>query len=438
MPASTIGEYVLDAVLGHGASGTVWRAHPADQPRRTVAVKRLRAGGSPEDLARLRAEADVLAELDNLHIVRILDVVDDEHGPSIVMQFAAGGSLADLLAERGRLTPGEVVAVAAPVAEALASAHARGLVHGDVKPGNILFTSDGQPLLADFGMAEYLAPGSPASPTADVQALGVVCHRALTGEAEVLTTSAVARLLGDVVERALHSDPAQPFGARDLAWALRGAVDPHEIRLPGAARSPGAGADVDTRPFGSRPAPAGEPPAAVPAGRGRRIAVVGVGVVGLLAAGVLVGAAVFQDDRPDPDAAAQPCPPSAAPASPPPGAGTIDGDTDGDGRADTGYWFLDPSCSPPLIVVVETAGGEAARRFAVGQEGDVPLLGDWDCDRVDTLALYRPARGELYYFNAWPASGELEAAAQVGQPTDARPEVVPAENGCDTVALEAA
>jgi serine/threonine protein kinase len=435
MPASTIGEYVLDAVLGHGASGTVWRAHPTDQPRRTVAVKRLRAGGSPEDLARLRTEADVLAELDNLHIVRILDVVDDEHGPSIVMQFAAGGSLADLLAERGRLTPGEVVAVAAPVAEALASAHARGLVHGDVKPGNILFTSDGQPLLADFGMAEYLAPGSSATPATDVRALGDVCHRALTGDLSM--TAAVPRPLGRVIERALHADPAHPFGARDLAWALRGAVGSHEIRLPGPARSPGTGTDGDTRPFGPRPAPAVAAPAAAP-GRGRRVAAVGAGVVGLLAAGALVGAALFREDDPVDDTASQPCPPAAAPATPPPGASTIDGDTDGDGGADPGYWFLDPSCSPPLIVVVETAGGEAARRFAIGQEGDVPLLGDWDCDGVDTLALYRPARGELYYFNAWPASGELEAAAQVGQPTDARPEVVPGESGCDTVALEAA
>jgi hypothetical protein len=442
MPASTIGEYVLDAELGRGASGTVWRAHPAGQPRRTVAVKRLRAGASTEDLARLRAEADVLAELDNLHIVRILGVIDDEHDPSIVMQFAAGGSLADLLAERGRLAPGEVVAVAVPVAEALASAHARGLVHGDVKPANILFTSDGQPLLADFGMAEYVAPGSSASPVADVHALGVVCYRALTGanagDGRRTEAAGVPRALAAVVDRALAPDPAGRFGAGDLAWALRGAVDPHEIRLPGAARAPGAGTDGDTRPFGPRPTRAGALPAGAAAvGRGRRAVVIGLGVVGVAAVGMFAGSTLLPDGGPD-QASAGPCPPSAASAGPPSGAATLDGDTDGDGGSDPGYWYLDRSCRPPLIVVVETSAGGAARRFAIGQEGDVPVLGDWDCDGLDTLALYRPARGELYYFNAWPEAGELEAVAEVGRPTDARPEVVPSESGCDTVALEAA
>ncbi|HEX6165175.1 MAG TPA: protein kinase, partial [Acidimicrobiales bacterium] len=115
-----VGDYDLDRQIGAGASGTVWTAHQHGPVSRVVALKRLRAGGSADDLARLRREAVVLTELDHPHIVRVLEVVQDGDGLALVMQYAPGGSLRDLLAERGRLTPGQVVAVAARIADALA------------------------------------------------------------------------------------------------------------------------------------------------------------------------------------------------------------------------------------------------------------------------------------------------------------------------------
>ena len=153
---TSVGDYDLEHQIGAGASGTVWQAHRRGPVARVVALKRLRAGGSTADLARMRREATVLTELDHPHVVRVLEVLHDGDGVAIAMQYAPGGSLADLLAERGRLGPGQVVAVAAPVADALASAHRRGVLHGDVKPANILFTSDGEPLLGDFGVARTL------------------------------------------------------------------------------------------------------------------------------------------------------------------------------------------------------------------------------------------------------------------------------------------
>jgi hypothetical protein len=178
-----VGDYQLEREIGAGAAGTVWRAHRQGPVSQVVALKRLRAGSGSVDLARLRREARVLTELDHPHIVRVLDVVADGDGVALAMQYAPGGSLEDLLAARRRLAPGEVVAVAAPVADALASAHRRGVLHGDVKPANVLFTSDGEPLLTDFGVArtlgwltsenvggtpEYLAPeqlaGAPPDP----------------------------------------------------------------------------------------------------------------------------------------------------------------------------------------------------------------------------------------------------------------------------------
>ena len=115
----SVGDYDLEQQIGAGASGTVWKAHRRGPVARTVALKRLRSGSGSADLARMRREATVLTELDHPHVVRVLEVLHDGDGVAIAMQYAPGGSLDDLLAERGRLTPGQVVAVAAPVADAL-------------------------------------------------------------------------------------------------------------------------------------------------------------------------------------------------------------------------------------------------------------------------------------------------------------------------------
>ncbi|HEY8545509.1 MAG TPA: serine/threonine-protein kinase, partial [Acidimicrobiales bacterium] len=196
-----LGDYQLQVPIGSGSSGTVWKALLDGPIPQTVAVKRLRGPApEPDDIVRLRREAMVLRDLDHPHIVRMIAVLPDGDGLAICMQFANGGSLEALLAERGRLRPGEVVAVAAPIADALASAHRRDIFHVDVKPANILFTSDGEPLLGDFGVARtlgrlttalggdtatagtahYLAPelldGAAPDARSDVYSLGVVCY----------------------------------------------------------------------------------------------------------------------------------------------------------------------------------------------------------------------------------------------------------------------
>jgi serine/threonine protein kinase len=163
-----VGPYQLEALLGRGTAGTVWRARRPGPVHQVVAVKRARISRGTIGATRLRDEAAVLADLDHPHIVRVFDVLDDGDDVAIVMPLARGGSLRDLLAERGRLTPGQVVAVLAPVAAALGSAHRRGVLHGDVKPANILFTSDGEPLLSDFGVARSLAGATTPGPTGEV------------------------------------------------------------------------------------------------------------------------------------------------------------------------------------------------------------------------------------------------------------------------------
>jgi Protein kinase domain len=428
-------------MVGAGASATVWRAHPRDHPRRAVAIKCLRRDAAV-DVATLQDEADILAELDHLHVVRIVEIVEATDGPAIVMQYAAGGSLADLLASGRRLDPGELVAVAAPIASALASAHARGLVHGDVKPSNVLLTGDGQPLLADFGVARaagrrpapaagfdgtdgYVAPetlaGLGIDARSDIYALGMLCTRALVDDGRVPPP------LADVIARAVRDDPGARFlRAEDLAWALRRAIDPDEVRPPRpAARhqcASGGGVDGDTRRFGPRP----PRPAAAPGKRRRwprRLAAVGAAVV-MTAVGFAAAT------RPVEPARAVECEPAAIASPSRLGARPIAGDADGDGCDDAGYWFVDAARSPSLVLVLRSTS------YAVGRPGDVPVLGDWDCDGTDTLSLYRPATGEVYRFDTWPRSGPLETGAAVVDSRHATPRVEH-EGPCDRLVLDA-
>ncbi|MGH9213714.1 MAG: serine/threonine-protein kinase [Acidimicrobiales bacterium] len=283
--STVVGGYELWARIGVGATGTVWKAHRRGPVPHVVAMKRLRATvTTPAELARIQHEAAVLTELDHPHIVRLIDVLEDGDALAIAMQLAAGGSLEALLAERGQLRPGEVVAVAAPIADALWSAHRRGIIHGDVKAANILFTSDGAPLLADFdvarslgrmtrdqvaGTAEYVAPellrGALPDQRSDIYSLGVVCHEALFGY--IPCTGAVPepsvrsvetdRPLADTIERAMARDPNDRFPSADaFARALRDSVA-HEViglpRVPATAVAPDDEPARSTRTFGPQP-----------------------------------------------------------------------------------------------------------------------------------------------------------------------------------------
>src|ERR671921_2039332 len=192
--------YTLEARIGRGGSGEVWRAVPR-RGGAPVAVKVLVAG-DPERQAR---EAVLLGELDHPHLVRLIEVV---HQPrrggaarvALVLDLLEGGSLAALLARRGRLRPGEVVTALAPVAATLAHAHERGVVHGDLSPGNVVFTAEGRPVLTDLGVARVLgeeaarevtpayvdpsvARGGAPGPASDVFGVAAAAFHALTGVA---------------------------------------------------------------------------------------------------------------------------------------------------------------------------------------------------------------------------------------------------------------
>ncbi len=259
----------VERLLGVGASGDVWLA-TVRSTGAGVALKRVPIA----DPARRRealAEAARLSALDHPNLVRLHRVVRVEGAVVLVLDLAAAGSLAGLLAARGRLAAGEVISALSPVAAALAHAHAAGVVHGDVTPANVLFTEIGLPLLADLGVsrlvgddvpvrttAAYADPavvaGDQPAPDSDVYMLGAVAMHALTGTpppsfgsdeefetadqaqwraqlAGRLTAATVPALLQGVVLRALCLDADARGTAADFALDLRWSGTPTAVEL---------------------------------------------------------------------------------------------------------------------------------------------------------------------------------------------------------------
>jgi serine/threonine protein kinase len=203
------GRYRLGRRIGSGAMGVVWQAHD-ELLYRTVAVKQLllQPGQSEADAeeARRRAmrEGRIAARLQHPNAVAVFDVVDEGDGmPWLVMEYVPSRSLSQLLEEQGTLAPQEAARIGMHVANALAAAHAAGIVHRDVKPGNVLLGDDGTVKITDFGISRaqgdstvtatgmlagtpaYLAPeiakGHDPTPSSDVFSLGATIYAAVEG-----------------------------------------------------------------------------------------------------------------------------------------------------------------------------------------------------------------------------------------------------------------
>jgi serine/threonine protein kinase len=254
-PGRLLGPYRIEAVLGTGAFGTVFRAHDGTLDR-TVALKVLRPG-SPVPPQALLAEARAAAGLNHPNVC-IIHAVDTTLGPPmIVMEYVDGRSLTPH--REGQPLSGEAAAaLARQVAEGMAAAHAQGVVHGDLKPANILVTAGGVAKVMDFGMARrtrlamqaadtvlweptpaggisgtpaYMAPeqarGEPATPASDVFSLGLILYELLTGrnartgdnllellhaiarEDPAAFAAAVPEPFAGILRLALAPDPAQ-------------------------------------------------------------------------------------------------------------------------------------------------------------------------------------------------------------------------------------
>lgn len=269
------GRYLLARQVGSGGMGTVWQARD-EMLRRDVAVKmlRLQPGVSDEErqqaVERAMREARIAARLHHPNAVQVYDVVDDADGPCLILQYVPSRSLGAVVGEDGPLAPHDAARVGTQLAAALAAAHRVGIVHRDIKPGNVLMADDGTVKITDFGVSHafddvtvtstglvtgtpaYLAPevarGEQATAASDVYSLGstlyfavegrspygddgnqmAVLHRVASGQAD---PPRHAGALTDLLTSMLAADPAQRPSMVTIATRL---PDLHPLTTDGA------------------------------------------------------------------------------------------------------------------------------------------------------------------------------------------------------------
>ncbi|WP_427924679.1 serine/threonine-protein kinase [Streptomyces sp. cg40] len=241
------GRYRLHVAIGRGAMGEVWQAYD-EVGGRPVAVKLLHAQNSePTAAARFRLEAQTAGRLSHPHVVGVLDFGEQEGRLFLVMELVQGDSLSHVLAQAGPLPAEQVARIAAHSAAGMAAAHEQGIVHRDIKPGNLLLDADGSVKIADFGIAQfmndpggaltatgqivgtslYIAPeralGQPAGPPSDVYSLGCVLYQLLVGQPPFRAGSAIA-----VLHHHLDTAPVPP---RELGVGLPPAFENYLLGL---------------------------------------------------------------------------------------------------------------------------------------------------------------------------------------------------------------
>ncbi|WSJ96484.1 serine/threonine protein kinase [Streptomyces sp. NBC_01320] len=410
--------YRLEAEIGRGGMGEVWRATDAVLGR-PVAVKLMLDGGADEQAtARFRLEAQTAAKLNHPNVVTVFDFGSWNDRLYLVMELVDGESLAQVLAATGAFSPQRVAGVAGQIAAGMAAAHQQGVIHRDIKPGNLMQDAGGAVKIGDFGIARfvdeastaltgagqivgtslYLAPeralGRPAGPASDVYALGCVLYQLLVGEPPFRAGNAAALLhlhvtappappslrrpelpgaFEEQLLRMLAKQPEDRPSARDVAdWFTSPAWRDGAYRMP---TSPEAGTatghalprtthqpiTADRR----HRAPQGQPPAALQVRsmpvrvralmRQHRMLTVAIAGLGVFVASTLLGMGLFSTGG------GQSQPPGATPS---PSA-----DTSTTAPGATSREFT-PSASPADTLGDEQEEGHGKRKHGHGKDDD--------------------------------------------------------------------
>ena len=237
------GRYELDSRIAIGGMGEVWEAtdHVIG---RTVAIKILKDEymGDPGFLERFRAEARHAALVNHEGIASVFDYGEEAGSAFLVMELVPGEALSTILERDGSLSTDKTLDIVAQTSAALQAAHAAGLVHRDIKPGNLLITPDGRVKITDFGIAriadqvpltatgqvmgtvQYLSPeqasGHPASPATDTYSLGIVAYECLAGKRPFTGESQVAIAMAQINEQAAPLPPTVAVPVQNLVMAM--------------------------------------------------------------------------------------------------------------------------------------------------------------------------------------------------------------------------
>ncbi|MDH3725959.1 MAG: serine/threonine protein kinase [Myxococcales bacterium] len=412
-----IGRYRIERLLGSGSMGHVYLARDADLDR-PVAIKTLRDVNLDEEsrrvfLSRFQNEARAAARLHHPNIVQIFDVGDDpKHGPYLVFEYVPGDTLKQQLRKMGPLPREQLLPVAQQIADALATAHAAGVIHRDLKPENLLITDNGQVKLADFGIARipnadltkegqflgtpcYAAPETllkgEYSEKTDLFSFGAVLYEAASGERAFPGAEAIV-----VAQNVMYNDPTPPSETN------RGAAIPiqvDQVIMRALSKDPGGRfASARTIVSALREAYAGKAPRK--SGHRRRgIPMIFVLLVGTaLAAWALLG---NQTRPPNADTVAGPDAGTSAVAVPVTDADAVtDAGTDADADTDTGT-DTGTGTAPPLTPHEreEAAKDELARARkalrdgdAAGAEAALDRATEYDPTNPDIEALRAEAR----------------------------------------------
>ncbi|MFI7607121.1 protein kinase [Micromonospora sp. NPDC049366] len=353
LPQLVADRYRLISPLGQGGMGRVWKARD-EVLHRDVAIKELVPPPSLTDDERREMrerslrEARAIARLNNINVVRIFDVLRTDGDPWIVMEYVASKSLQDTLAESGPVSPARAIEIGLGVLGALKAAHKAGVMHRDVKPGNVLLGTDGRVVLTDFGLATipgdpnvtrtgmvlgspaYIAPerarDGTAGPEADLWSLGATLYAAVEGKSPYARPSAIATLaalateplppsknagpLKPVLQGLLRKDPSERITAEVAERLLRRASGKRSrISLLDGVRRPGPNGPRVPRPTvvpAPRPAERTDLPVTPPAPR-----------TPPAAAAAVAGAGAAADADPTAKVTAPPVDPTAKVTTPP-------------------------------------------------------------------------------------------------------------------------
>ncbi|MDW4906158.1 serine/threonine-protein kinase [Streptomyces sp. ADMS] len=397
------GRYRLTEQIGRGGMGTVWLA--ADEMlNRRVALKRLHEDSryADDELAlmyeRTRREAQSAARIAHPNVVVVHDVVEDDGLPCIVMEYVPSTTLGGLLKSSGTVSPEEAARVGRGMVGALRAAHEAGVLHRDVKPGNVLLTEGGRVVLTDFGIAtatgtstltrtgeivgsiDYMAPeriqGDTPGPASDLWALGATLYQAVEGQppfrrltpvetAYSIVTAALEPMkqagpLEPLITALLAKDPAERPSAEETELALRAVTEDTEPRtwtasasMPTPGQVPDSGRTGGTR----RGTGAGRAAPGKPRGRGRLTALWSAVAVILVAGGTAGGVYYANSSGDDGTRSAGPATsptPAYAPSPVPDGYRLVTEEGLGIAFPVPDGWTLDKRTSDGVVYIDET------------------------------------------------------------------------------------